>query len=728
MSIIINNDERVFTLHTAHSTYQMKADRLGFLLHLYYGTRSEGTMDYLLTYADRGFSGNPYDAQLDRTYSLDALPQELPVWGQGDYRSPALTVRNSEGTFGCDLRYVSCRVLDGKYSLPGLPAVYAEEGDGAQTLEVCLEDSLLGISVKLLYGVLPQIDVITRAAIIENHGNEIVTLTRAFTANLDFPCGDYDLITFYGRHAMERNMQRSRLGHGEQSVGSRRGMSSHQYNPMIVLAERDATEDAGRCWSMQFVYSGGFNAIAERDQYDQTRVQMGLMDELFSYPVDPGKSFALPEVIMSYSRSGLSKLSHNLHDCIRRHVCRGAFRDIPRPVLVNSWEAAYFDFSGETILDLAKDARDLGAEMVVMDDGWFGTRVDDYRGLGDWYVNEKKLGCSLPELSDRIHELGMKFGIWIEPEMVNEESDLFREHPDWALSIPGRKPVRARNQLVLDFSRREVVDYIFKRICAVLDGSRIEYIKWDYNRSIADIHSYGAEDQGKVLYDYMLGLYRFLDQLLERYPDILIEGCSGGGGRFDAGMLYYTPQIWCSDNTDAIDRLRIQYGTSFGHPACTMGAHVSVCPNEQNGRVTPFSTRAVTAMAGTFGYELDPKKLSPEEKAQMRSQINDYHRYAKILHDGDYYRISDPFRDPFCAWEVAEKDGSAVLLCAVTLETHGNMPSLYVRFKGLTGGAMYRDETSGKQYPADALMDFGLPLEHRMEEYTSQVFYLRRVE
>ena len=726
MSVIYDERNKTFTLHTAESTYQIQVDRFGFLLHLYYGAKTEGCMDYLLTYADRGFSGNPYESSRDRTYSLDALPQEFPMWGQGDYRSPAFMIRDSHGVYGCSLRYESHQIREGKYTLSGLPAVYADAGE-AQTLEITMRDQNLGLKVTLLYGVLPEFDVITRAARITNESEEHVTLEKAFTANLDFVGGNYDTIVFYGRHAMERNMQRTPLEHGAQVICSRRGMSSHQYNPMMILTDRDTTEGSGRCWSMQFVYSGGFKGLIERDQYNQTRMQLGLMDELFSYPLSSGQTFTMPEVILSYSNAGLSRLSHNLHRCLRTHVCRGKWRDRVRPVLINSWEAAYFHFSADTIRELAKSAGELGVEMVVMDDGWFGKRNDDCSGLGDWIVNEEKLGCSLRRLVQDINALGMRFGIWIEPEMISEDSDLYRAHPDWALTIPGRKPVIARSQLVLDFSRKEVVDAVFDQLTKVFDQANIEYVKWDYNRGIADVFSYAAEDQGKVLFDYMLGVYDLLERLTQRYPDILFEGCSGGGGRFDAGMLYYTPQIWCSDNTDAVDRMRIQYGTSFGYPVSAVGAHVSACPNEQNGRITPFETRALVAMTGTFGYELDPDKLTEEDKEQIRTQIKDHHKYASLIMNGDYYRLTNAVTAPLCAWEIAARDGSEALITAVMRKIQGNMTVNYICLKGLTKGAMYRDEASGKCYPADALMDMGFPLPIEFGEYRGYRFHLVRM-
>lgn len=727
MGINFVEQDKVFTLHTKDTTYQMKADSYGFLLHLYYGRRARGCMDYLLTFADRGFSGNPYDAGDDRTYSLDVLPQELPCQGTGDYRSPAVIVKNADGSYGCDFRYQGYRIYEGKYHIPGLPAVYADENE-AETLEIDMEDPVTKVRITLLYGVLPEQNIITRSACIKNAGAGKIYLEKAQAACLDFVAGEYDFISFYGRHTMERNVQRTPVNHGAQVITSRRGTSSHQYNPMMILADREATEDAGSCYAMSFVYSGGFKGEVEKDQYNQTRILLGLSDEQFSYPLKPGEIFYVPEVVMTYSNTGLAKLSQNLHNCFRTHLCRGKYRDIARPILLNSWEASYFDFDGKSICRLAKQAADLGIEMLVMDDGWFGKRNDDNSGLGDWYVNEDKLGQSLGSLIEKINDLGLKFGIWFEPEAVNEDSDLFRRHPDWALAVPGRDPVRARNQLVLDFSRKDVVDYVFEEMCGILDQGNIEYIKWDMNRSLSDCYSQATKDQGRVMYDYVLGLYDFLERLVRRYPDILLEGCSGGGGRFDAGMLYYTPQIWCSDNSDALDRIRIQYGTSFGYPMSTVGAHVSAVPNHQTGRVTPFHTRGVVAMAGGFGYELDPKKLSDKEKHEIREQISEYKKYASLIQNGLYYRLTNPFEREVGAWEFISEDASEVLVSTVMLEVHGNMTVNYIRLKGLTAGRMYQEEKSGKIYPSDALMEIGIPLPVEMGEYHAYQMYFTRLK
>ena len=719
MGIIYCEKDRTFTLQTKNTTYQMQVDRYGFLLHLYYGKKTDGCMDYLLTYYDRGFSGNPYDAGEDRTYSMDTLPQEFPCYGNGDFRSTAFAVENADGSMSCDLRYKSHKIFDGKYNLEGLPAVYASEEE-AQTLEILMEDPVTGVKVVLLYGVLPAQDIITRSVCVKNESSGKIYLNKIESASLDFLYGDYELLTFYGRHAMERNVQRVPVVHGTQKIGSVRGTSSHQYNPMMILAEKETTEDKGNCYAMSFVYSGCFQGEVLKDQLNQTRMMLGLQEEAFRYPLETGEMFQAPEVILSYSSEGMNRLSQNLHHCIRQHICRGKYKEEIRPILINSWEAAYFDFTGDTIYELAKAAKEVNIDMLVMDDGWFGKRDDDNSGLGDWFVNEKKLGGTLGNLIKRINDLGVKFGIWIEPEMVSEDSDLYRKHPDWALTVPGRNPVRSRNQLVLDFSRKEVVDEIYDQICKVLDQGNIEYVKWDMNRSLMDVYSSVTRDQGRVLHDYVLGLYDFLERLVQRYPNLLIEGCSGGGGRFDAGMMYYTPQIWCSDNTDAIDRLRIQYGTSFGYPVSVVGSHVSAVPNHQTGRKTPLHTRGVVAMSGTFGYELNLMKLSEEEKQEIREQIAEYKSYASIIQNGLYYRLSDPTTGEICAWEFVhtdEKEQSKVLLNIVMQVIHGNMTVNYVKLQGLEETAVYREEKSGKRYTGAALMYGGMPLPIEPGEY-----------
>lgn len=770
---------RRITLHTTNTTYQIGIHRLGFLLHLYYGDRTDCDMSYLLQDYDRGFSGNPHDAGADRAMSLDILPQEFPCYGTGDYRSAAFNVRNAEGVHGVDLRYQGHKVRCGKYALPGLPAVYEDEealkreqeqvcheqercskteqeicsGElGAYTLEVTLADRNVGVEVVLLYGVLPELDVITRSAVVRNSGETEVFLSKVFGCTLDFLRGDYDLLHFHGRHTMERNVERVPVMHGKQSFGSRRGTSSHQHNPFAILAEQGTTEDYGGCYGMAFLYSGNFSFEVEQDQYRQVRVQMGMLDEMMDYPLAARECLYVPETAMAYTKNGLSALSHIFHKMIREHVCRGPYRTARRPVLINNWEATYFTFDGEKILKIGEQASELGVEMLVLDDGWFGKRDDDNSGLGDWYVNEEKLGMPLVKLVEEINDMGMKFGLWIEPEMVNEDSDLYRQHPDWAFKIPGRNPVRCRNQLVLDFSRKEVVDYVFDQIAEVLDAINVSYIKMDMNRSLSDIYTLSPEPYqnfAKTMHGYVLGVYDFMERLIKRYPSILIEGCSGGGGRFDAGMLYYTPQIWCSDDTDAIERIKIQHGTSFAYPISAVGSHVSASPNHQTGRTTKLFTRSVVAMAGSFGYELDLNMISEEQKEEVREQIRDYKKYWELIHNGRYYRLHNPEVDKeTAAWSFVSEDKGEMLLNVVAIDAHGNAPTVYVRCKGLESHTLYqcieekravrswhgteprrdRKQLEGRVYDGASLMCAGVPVPMELGEYEAMQVYFRRVE
>ena len=719
MPIIHDSKNQIITLHTDHTSYQMKVGSCDMLVHTYYGPRTEGDMSYCLPFWDRGFSGNPYEAGMNRTISADTQPMEYPCEGSGDFRATALSVRRENGVSGCDLRFKALEIVDGKEELPGLPSVHADK-DEVQTLFVTLEDASTGLQVVLQYNVFPKLDVITRSARITNAGKETLTLQNAASTVLDVISGEWDLIHFHGRHAGERNTERLPLGHQETLVGSRRGTSSHQNNPFVILAQPDTTERSGLCYAVQLLYSGSFACNAGMDPFGATRLVMGVQPERFDYDLTPGESFQTPEAAMVFSDQGLAHMSHLLHRMIRKHICRGHWRDLRRPVLINNWEATYMDFDGDKIYAIAKQAKDLGVEMMVLDDGWFGARNDDNAGLGDWVVNTKKLGGTMGELAQRIRDMDMKFGLWIEPEMVNEDSDRYREHPDWALQIPGKKPVRSRNQLVLDFSRPEVVDAIFDQMAVVLDECQPDYIKMDMNRSICDVYNatMGHQSQGKVLYHYVLGVYRFMEKVLERYPNLLLEGCSGGGGRFDAGMMYYCPQIWCSDNTDAIDRLDIQYGTSFGYPVSTVGAHVSAVPNAETDRMTSIHTRAVVAMSGTFGYELDLNLISEEEKKAVTQQIKTFHEYWELTQNGTYYRLTDIKKNhQEAAWMMVAEDKSEALVNIVVLNISANSPNRFVYCMGLEPGAIYKDMESGICYPASALMTQGLPMPHRTRPY-----------
>ena len=728
MGIVCKN--HVFTLQTKSSTYQMKEEG-GFLFHNYYGpVIGDVDMSYLVCPMDRGFSGQPQEI-VDRRFSLDTRLLEYSAYGTGDYRDYCLHAVYEDGSHVTDLRFVSYEVKEGKYALEGLPAMYQGE-EKAETLEITLRDEYKNLEVVLYYGVFEDLDVITRACKIVNQSKEQVRLLRAYSMGLDFDNKDMDMLHFYGRHAMERKMERSPLQHGFQGVESRRGYSSHQQNPFVILCKQDANEEYGWCYGASFAYSGNFSIQAEVSQMDLTRLTVGIQDTQFEFHLEPGESFTAPEVILSFSENGLGQLSRNYHKAIRHNLCRGKYKTERRPVLINNWEATYFDFTLEKLVAIAKDAKELGIEMLVMDDGWFGKRDSDYSGLGDWFINEKKLKGGLKNLVEEVNKAGMKFGIWFEPEMISEDSDLYRAHPDWALTVPGRSFTRARHQLVLDFSREDVRTYIFDRMCEILESANIEYVKWDANRHLTDVWSakLPADRQGEVFRRYILGLYDFLEKLTQRFPNLLIEGCSGGGGRFDAGMMYYHPQIWCSDDTDAIERLDIQYGTSFGYPISTVGSHVSVCPNHQTGRSVSMKTRGIVAMAGTFGYELDITRLSQEEKDMVKIQVEEFKKYYSLIQQGDYYRLTDDGRkSPYVAWEFAAEDGTEALLNVVTLRVRAYAMPYTVRINGLKPEAVYEVEGTGEKYSGAALMNGGYLLPVIWDDYQSvQVHFVECCE
>lgn len=729
MAVRFDEKKNLFTLQTLDSTYQMKVDDHGVLLHTYYGAPADETdFSYLIGPEDRGFSGQPGDEKKDRTYSMDYYPLEYPVQGNGDFRVKALKAGFEGEVPALDLRFVSYELEKGKYSLPGLPALFEAEAGEVETLKITLKDRLEEIYVTLFYGVFEKKNVITRAASIENRSGKNVTLKRALSLGLDFMEGDMDLIHFYGKHAGERQFERRNLPHGITEISSSRGTSSHHHNPFVILCDKDTTEDFGNAYGVSFIYSGGFKIQMEKDQVDGIRLVCGLDDEEFLWKLAPGETFVTPEAALSYSEKGLTALSDQFQKAYHANLIRSPWKDKKRPTLVNNWEATYFGFDAEKLLKIAGEAADLGLDMLVLDDGWFGKRNDDNSGLGDWFVNEKKLGCTMKELVDRVNALGLKFGIWLEPEMVSEDSDLYRTHPDWVLQIPGREPNRSRNQLVLDLSRKEVREYMKKFIDDTLSCANISYVKWDMNRSVDNVYS--AADptlsQGAIRHKYVLGLYEVMEDMLTRHPDLLLEGCSGGGGRFDAGMLYYAPQIWCSDNTDAIERLRIHYGTSFGYPMSSVSAHVSVCPNHQNGRVTPFKTRCICAMQGSFGYELDLSKLSEEDKAEARRQITVYNENWELFQSGSYYRLNSPMENhDYTAWSYVSKDQRKASLSVIYTDLHGNPKPVRVKLKGLKKDASY--DVDGTVYTGTALMRGGLLIPKPSCNYDSYMVCIHEI-
>lgn len=729
MSIAYQPESGVFSLRTDRDLYQMKVAEGNVLLHLYYGRNFEGDAAHLIRLTDRGFSGNPYEQSASRGFSLDTLPQEYAGCGVGDYRIPAVRTVSAAGSRSADLRYAGWQIEQGRPPLPGLP--FAREGADTETLTVTLRDEAVGLRAELRYMVFPEHNVICRSARLINEGDAPLILEKAASLCLDFPYGTWDAIHFHGRHCMERIAERIHLPRSRVSFGASRGMSSHHHNPFLILCEPSATEDAGSCYGCMLMYSGNHQEELEVNQAGSTRLVCGIHEDGFSWTLAPGQAFDTPEAILSFSGDGLNGLSGQYHRFLRERVIRPGFRTGRRPVLMNSWEAAYFDFDAEKILRIARSAKELGMEMLVLDDGWFGHRDDDTSSLGDWTANEEKLGCSLASLSERIHALGLRFGLWLEPEMISEDSDLYRAHPDWALSDPGRKPTLARNQLVLDMSRQDVVDALFERISAILDTVKIEYVKWDFNRAIANRYSQGLppERQGEVSHRFMLGTYQLLERLLERYPELMIEGCAGGGGRFDAGMLFYCPQIWCSDDTDAIERLEIQRGTSYGYPPCTMGAHVSAVPNHQTHRSVPLHTRGIVAQSGTFGYELNPELLTEGDKEEIREQIRDYHRFAPLIAEGTYYRLTELGEEKdFEAWMIVSPDRTEALVSLVMRHVRANGPFPWIRLKGLKEDLSYQIEGTEEILTGGALMSGGYAFPQLMGDYPSAQLHLISVK
>lgn len=694
ISVKKKENEVLFTLSTNNSSYQMKADQHGVLLHLYYGKKinEEDDLSDLIVMTDMGFCGNPACVGKNRTYSLDNLPQEVSGFGVGDYRDSMIALLHDDGSRAAEFRFDSYEILDGSYKVDGMPALYDTSVTKGETLIITMREIASDVLLKLYYGVYENENIITRAAKIMNKGQRDITVEKQLSMNMDMMFFNPDMIYFTGRHAFERAPERVPVKHAKIEIGSVRGTSSHQYNPSFILCDSDANEDSGSCYGFCLVYSGNFVAAAQKDQKNQVRVQMGIHPDGFSYLLKQDEEFMAPQVIMSFSDNGFTTLSQQYHDILRENMCRGKYKHEKRPVLINNWEATYFDFNGEKLLNIAKQASELGIEMLVLDDGWFGKRDSDFSGLGDWFVNEEKLEGSLKKLGENVNAMGMKFGLWFEPEMISEDSDLYRAHPEWALAIPGREPNRGRYQLTLDMSRADVRDYLLDRMTEILNNAPIMYVKWDLNRSICDMYSHasGKEHSGELYHRYVLGVYDLLERLLVRFPDLLLEGCSGGGGRFDAAMLYYSPQIWCSDNTDAVNRLTIQYGTSFFYPISSVGSHVSICPNHQTGRTVPFQTRGDVALAGSFGYELDLGKISDEEKEQVKEQIAQFHASYDLTHEGDYYRLSTLENDDFMAWAFVAKDKSRAMLTLVKTQSEGNPVPTHVYMKGLDKNKTYK--------------------------------------
>lgn len=726
MAITYNEQLKIFKLDTANTSYMIGiVDEEQFVGHIYYGAKIRmQDATYLMHTMENPLV--PSINNRERCSFLDTFPMEYPGHGAGDYREGCIRVKTKAGHSVVGLQYESYKILDEKPALEGLPSSFAGN-EACQTLVLTCKDSILDLEVELLYSVFEKEDIITRSVRVINHSADPIYLTKVYSACVDMDDRDYEWLTLHGSWARERQIERKKLGYGKQSVGSVRGESSHQEHPFIAWMDPDTTQTQGDVYAMHFVYSGNFQAQIEKSQFESIRVTMGINAEDFCWKLKQGECFTAPEVVLTFSSEGMGNMTRNLHDFYRDHMIRSKYTHMKRPILINNWEATYFDFNTEKLLSIAKRASELGIEMLVMDDGWFGHRNDDATSLGDWFVNEEKITGGLKYLVDEVNKLGLKFGIWMEPEMISPDSKLYEQHPDWAIAVPGRTATLSRNQYVLDLSRKEVRDYVFDMISNILHSANIEYVKWDMNRQLSDMGSYelSSDRQGELYHRYVLGVYELQERLITEFPDLLLENCSGGGARFDPGMLYYSPQIWCSDDTDAVERLKIQEGTALMYPLSAMGAHISVCPNHTVGRNTPFETRGNVALAGTFGYELDITKIPQEDQEMIPQQVQMYHKYNDLVREGDYYRIAS-YREnhEFDCYLVAAKDKKEALVTFVQVIGRPNYHSRCIRLQGLDPAMNYRMEGTDQVYGGDLLMNAGLQVENLWGDAQSKLYHL----
>lgn len=725
MPITFDSEKRIFKFDTATSSYIFEIYEENYIVHLYYGAKIPDCNVTQLKYRGSFPSFSPNNINVsDPMFSPDVTPLEYSGEGTGDFRSAAVAVRNADGNNSTDFRYKSHKIYGGKPAIEGLPALYVENDADAQTLELLAEDSVTGVQAVLYYTVFENLGAMTRSVKIINASDRPVEIEKVYSSCVEFHTHDYELLTLYGKWGKERSLERRALAHGRQLVSSKRGSSSHHHNPFAAIVDKGATEDYGSAYGFNLVYSGNFAFEAEVNQFAGTRVLMGINPDGFGWKLEPGSSFSSPEVVMVYSANGIGEMSRIFHRLYRKHLIRGKWKDIKRPLLINNWEATGMEFTGEQLVTFAERAAELGIDMLVMDDGWFGNRDSDRCALGDWTVNEKKLGGTLSEFIEKINALGLKFGIWYEPEMISRDSELYRAHPDWCIHVPGREKSIARYQYVLDYSRQDVRDYIFGEMYKVLSANKIDYLKWDFNRNLTEVGSaqLPPERQKEVFHRFVLGTYEVMDRLTKAFPDMLIENCSGGGGRFDPGMLYYSPQIWTSDNTDPIERLSIQFGTSMCYPASTMGAHVSA------SRRTGYETKGNVALWGSFGYELDPNKFTEEDKRIVKQQVSEYHKYYDVIHFGDLYRLISPSENPFrAAWEFVSEDKTEALLTSVVMRKPEDR-ALFIKLKGLDPDKYYIDEDTDEVYSGALLMNAGLCIIASTDDGTSFKKYFKAVE
>lgn len=726
MNISYIEKEKIFKLDTPHTSYIIGiVDEEQFIGHCYYGAAiSDSDVSYLMRTDEPPFV--PSVNARDRSSFLDCAPMEFPGHGVGDYRESAVAVYDNNGHSAVQFCYTGHKIYAGKPRLDGLPATFGTEKD-CMTLELYAEDKVLHLKAVLLYSIFSDNDAVVRSVRIENASLQPILLDKIMSVSLDMEQVDYRLLTLHGSWGRERHMEYRTIGYGKQSVGSTRGESSHQEHPFLGLVSETATQESGEVYGFHFVYSGNFFAQVEKNQFDGLRISMGIHPQDFRFQLLAGECFTAPEVVMVYSAAGLGGMTRNYHDLYRNHLIRSPYRDKKRPVLINNWEATYFQFDTEKLLSIAREAKRDGIEMLVMDDGWFGHRQDDNSSLGDWYVNEEKLKGGLKYLVDEVNAIGLQFGIWFEPEMISPDSELYRTHPDWAIALPNRQPCLCRNQYVLDLSRKEIRDYAYECVAKILRSANISYVKWDMNRQLTDLGSLylGRNNQGELCHRYVLAVYEMQERLTQEFPNLLLENCSAGGARFDPGMLYYSPQIWCSDDADAIERLAIQEGTALLYPLSAMGAHVSDCPNHTVGRTTPFETRGHVALAGTFGYELDITKLVPSERAMIPKQIAMYHKYNDLIRCGDYYRIASYQKNhQHDCYMVVAKNQSEALVTFVQVLARANQHSYRIRLAGLDAGRRYQVEGEARWYYGDTLMNVGLLVPNMWGDFQSKLIHL----
>lgn len=711
MSILFNEKTRTFHLCNDSVSYIMAVLPGGQAAQLYFGKKIHHTEDFshLLEFSFRAMTSYLYED--DCNYTLEHIGQEYGIFGSTDYRDPAVEILHKNGSRISDFRYESFLIQKGKPSLPGLPATYTEDDSEAETLTLILKDPVNGLVLKLFYTIFSEGGIIARSAAFVNEGTEDLHLTRAMSLCMDLPDCNYEFVHFSGAWGRERHMKARILEQGIQSVGSMRGHSSHNHNPFVILKRPETTEFQGEAIGFSLIYSGNFLAQAEVSTHNETRVLLGIHPHWFDWKLEPGESFQTPEAVMVYSDKGLNHMSQTFHKLYQTRLARGYWKDKARPILINNWEATYFDFTEERLIEIASKAKSCGVELFVLDDGWFGGRRHEKAGLGDWIANQDLLPEGIAGLAQKIEDIGLKFGLWFEPEMVNKDSDLYRKHPGWILKTPGRSSSHGRFQYVLDFSRKEVVDCVYEMMEKILGSSKISYVKWDMNRSITECYSESlpADRQGEVYHRYILGVYDLYERLTSRFPQVLFESCASGGARFDPGLLYYAPQGWISDDTDAAERLKIQYGTSYCYPVSSMGSHVSVTPNHQVFRNTPLHTRANVAYFGTFGYELDLNKLTEEEQKEVRGQIEFMKQYRSLFQFGTFYRLKSPFEgDGTTAWMVVSGDKKEAIVGVYKILNGANMPFSRLLLKGLDPDCRYSNSVDGRLHYGDELMNAGL--------------------